>query len=80
MALHPEVQVKAQQELDSVVGTNRLPEFWDRPALPYLRALVTELLRWHVVLPLGVPHRAIADDEYRGFLIPRGATVAVNVW
>ena len=41
MALHPEVQVKAQQELDSVVGTNRLPEFSDRPALPYVRALVT---------------------------------------
>ncbi|RPD64515.1 CyP450 monooxygenase [Lentinus tigrinus ALCF2SS1-7] len=80
MALHPEVQMKAQQELDGVVGTNRLPEFSDRPSLPYIDALVKELLRWHVVLPLGVPHRVIDDDEYRGYLIPGGATIAVNVW
>ncbi|TFK92449.1 cytochrome P450 [Polyporus arcularius HHB13444] len=80
MALHPEVQIKAQKELEAVVGTNRLPDFSDRASLPYTDALVKELLRWHVVLPIGVPHRVVADDEYRGKLIPGGATILVNVW
>ncbi|KAI0714199.1 CyP450 monooxygenase [Cerioporus squamosus] len=80
MALHPEVQLRAQKELDTVVGTSRLPEFSDRASLPYIEALVKELLRWHVVLPIGVPHRVVADDEYRGHLIPSGATILVNVW
>ncbi|PIL29425.1 cytochrome P450 [Ganoderma sinense ZZ0214-1] len=80
MTLYPEAQSKAQEELDAVVGTERLPEFSDRPTLPYLSALVKELLRWHPVAPLGLPHRVVADDEYKGYLIPGGATVFVNVW
>ncbi|RDX54149.1 cytochrome P450 [Lentinus brumalis] len=80
MALYPEVQMQAQKELEAVVGTNRLPNFSDRASLPYIDALVKELLRWHVVLPIGVPHRVVADDEYRGNLIPGGATILVNVW
>ncbi len=80
MALYPEVQKKAQLELDSVVGSERLPEFSDRPSLSYLNALVKELLRWHPALSVGVPHRAIADDEYNGCLIPGGASVFVNIW
>lgn len=45
MVLHPRVMKKAQQELDAVVGTSRLPTFSDRASLPYTEALVTELLR-----------------------------------
>ncbi|KAI0752807.1 cytochrome P450 [Daedaleopsis nitida] len=39
-----------------------------------------ELLRWRSVLPLGIPHRAIEEDEYRGFLIPKGSVVISNLW
>ena len=53
MALYPEVQKKAQAEIDAVVGLNRLPEFEDRPSLPYINAVVKELLRWHLVGPFG---------------------------
>ena len=55
MALYPEVQKKAQAEIDIVVGTNRLPDFEDRPSLPYINAIIKELMRWHSVLPLGEP-------------------------
>ena len=80
MALYPEVQKKAQQELDAVVGSERLPDFSDRPSLPYVNAIVKELLRWHPATPMGVPHRTLADDEYNGYIIPAGATVFVNIW
>ena len=53
MALYPEVQKKAQAEIDSVVGQNRLPTFKDRPSLPYINAIVKESMRWHVPAPLG---------------------------
>ncbi|KAM5534500.1 hypothetical protein V8D89_011832 [Ganoderma adspersum] len=80
MAMHPEVQRKAQAELDSVVGTSRLPQFSDRSTLPYVNALIMELFRFHVVAPLGIPHRTIADEEYRGYFIPAGTVVSPNIW
>lgn len=80
MALYPEVQKKAQQQLDSVITRGRLPNFSDLQALPYIRAIVKELLRWHSVTPIGVPHRAIADDVYNGFLIPAGSIITTNLW
>ena len=52
MALHPEVQKRAQAELDAAVGPHRLPDFEDRPSLPYISAIVKETLRWQLVLPL----------------------------
>ena len=80
MAMHPDVQRKAQDELDRVVGKDRLPTFADRDALPYVSALLKELLRWHVVAPIATPHRTVADDEYNGYHIPAGATIIPNVW
>ena len=53
MALYPEVQKKAQAEIDAVVGQNRLPDFHDRPSLPYINAVVKESMRWNLVLPFG---------------------------
>ena len=55
MALYPEVQKKAQAEIDAVIGPNRLPDFKDRSSLPYVNAVVKESMRWHLVLPLGEP-------------------------
>jgi len=53
MVTHPEVQRKAQAEIDRVVGNDRLPTSADQPNLPYIDALVKEVLRWHPVAPLG---------------------------
>ncbi|KAL1744246.1 cytochrome P450 [Schizophyllum fasciatum] len=77
---YPEVQKKAQEEIDRVVGTDRLPTIADRPNLPYVEALVTELYRWLPVAPLALPHRAVNDDVYNGMLIPKDATIFANVW
>ncbi|KAI0264146.1 cytochrome P450 [Gloeopeniophorella convolvens] len=80
MILHPDVQVKAQAELDSVVGRDRLPTFEDRPRLPYIDALCREVLRWKVVTPLAVPHATTEDNVYEGFFIPKGVMILANVW
>lgn len=54
MLLHPDAMRKAQQELDTVVGNDRLPSFADRDDLPYINALVLEVLRWHTIGPNGM--------------------------
>jgi cytochrome P450 len=53
MVLYPDVMRKAQNEIDVVVGSGRLPTFADTPHLPYVRAIVMEVLRWRPVGPLG---------------------------
>jgi cytochrome P450 len=53
LALFPQVQRRAQAELDVVVGRDRLPTFDDRPRLPYIEALYKELMRWQMVAPIG---------------------------
>jgi cytochrome P450 len=53
MAIYPDVQRKAQAEIDAVVGRNRLPDFNDRESLPYINAMVKETMRWQLVAPLG---------------------------
>lgn len=80
MALYPEVVRKAQEELDRTIGSERLPELSDRDNLPYISALMKELLRWTCPLPFGVPKRAMEDGIYKGYFIPAGATVIENIW
>ncbi|KAF5348483.1 hypothetical protein D9756_009666 [Leucocoprinus leucothites] len=78
--IHPDVQRKAQQEIDSVVGPDRLPEFSDIPHLKYLAAVIKESLRWNPVLPTSVPHLVSEDDEYMGYFIPKGTVVMSNTY
>ncbi|KAG5646917.1 hypothetical protein DXG03_001993 [Asterophora parasitica] len=52
MVLYPDVQRKARDEIVKVVGRGRLPDFKDRDKLPYIEALLQELLRWNPVAPL----------------------------
>ena len=80
MALHPHVVKRAQEELDRIVGNERLPELSDWENLPYISALLKELLRWACPLPIGVPKRVMEDDVYKGYHIPAGATIIENIW
>ncbi|KAI0058838.1 cytochrome P450 [Artomyces pyxidatus] len=79
MIMYPEVQERAQRELDAVVGKDRLPEFGDRPRLPYLACIIKEVLRWRATSALGIPHCTTTDDVYRGMFIPKGTTVIANL-
>ncbi|VDC01482.1 unnamed protein product [Peniophora sp. CBMAI 1063] len=80
MLVSPESQQRAQRELDSIVGRSRVPTFADIPQLPYICAMVKEVLRWGAVMPLGLPHRCMEDDMYGGYFIPKGSIIIANVW
>ncbi|KAG9311216.1 cytochrome P450 [Chiua virens] len=80
MLLNPDVQECAQAEIDSIIGTARLPDFEDRPLLSYVEAVLRETLRWHPAAPLSIPHAATTADVYDGYFIPRGATIIMNTW
>lgn len=54
MARHPEILAKAQAELDAVVGQEQLPDFSHQAYLPYVQAIMLELLRWQPVTPIGM--------------------------
>ncbi|CAG0919148.1 unnamed protein product [Notodromas monacha] len=80
LAQYRDVQNKCQEELDEIVGKDRLPSWeHDKPRLPYLEATVKEIQRFADVIPLGVPHFASADTEFRGYLIPKGAWIVSNL-
>jgi cytochrome P450 len=80
MTLYPDVMRKAQEELDRVVGLDRLPQWEDESNLPYLRAMIKETLRWRPVNKFGMYHASTEDDWYDGHFIPKGSVVVLNWW
>jgi len=80
MVLSPDIQKKAQEEIDRVIGSNRLASFADKSSLPYISCIVWECLRWNPVAPMGGAHFTTKDDQYNGYQIPKGSTVMANVW
>ncbi|KAF8884004.1 cytochrome P450 [Infundibulicybe gibba] len=77
---NPDVQRKAQQEIDSVVGHGHLPDFEDEPSLPFITAIVKETMRWRDVVPIAIPHLLEVDDVYKGYRIPAGTICIPNAW
>ncbi|KAL1722891.1 cytochrome P450 [Schizophyllum commune] len=82
MLANPEVQRRAQAELDSVLEPGRLPEYGDEERLPYITAIMKETMRLYPVAPMALPHlhSGKTDDVYRDFLIPKGAFLIPNTW
>ncbi|KAJ7083084.1 cytochrome P450 [Mycena belliarum] len=82
MILNPGVQKAAHTEMDNIIGRGRMPTLNDYDQLPYIRAIVKEVLRWRPVLPLGacLPHRLSQDDWYDGYFLPKDTTVIPNIW
>ena len=52
MVKFPEVQKKAQEEIDRVIGNDRLPEIQDRDSLPYVNAIMKEIFRWQPIISM----------------------------
>ncbi|GFS38900.1 cytochrome P450, family 98, subfamily A, polypeptide 3 [Actinidia rufa] len=77
---NPRVQQKAQEELDRVIGPDRLITESDFPNLPYLQFVAKEALRLHPPTPLMLPHRANANVKIGGYDVPKDSSVNVNVW
>ncbi|KAJ3890193.1 cytochrome P450 [Lentinula edodes] len=77
---YPEIQRKAHQELDKVVGRDRLPTVEDEKNLPYCHAIIKEVERCHNPFWLGTPHVASEDFTYRGQFIPKDTVVVLNTW
>ncbi|XP_069701115.1 methyl farnesoate epoxidase-like isoform X2 [Periplaneta americana] len=80
MLLHPDVQSRAQAELDSVVGRDRQPTLQDRPRLCFLESVIMEVQRRANIAPAALPHRALKDAVLMGHTIPEGATLLVSLW
>jgi len=80
MLLYPDVLKRAQNELDFVIGRDRLPTFEDRLRLPFIDAVYKEVSRWRPVTPVALPHAPKRDDVYAGFFIPKNAVVIGNTW
>ena len=79
LANNPTIQLKAQSELDSIIGLSRQPSFMDRPSLPYIEAIITEVLRMGSVAPLALPHYTLEDTELQGYFIPKGTVAFLNL-
>ncbi|KAF2154543.1 cytochrome P450 [Myriangium duriaei CBS 260.36] len=74
MIHHPLVQQKAQEEIDTVLE-GKAPTLSDMPKLPYLRAVICEVMRWKPNVPTGVAHEVEADQEYNGCFIEKGTRI-----
>ncbi|TGO84600.1 hypothetical protein BPOR_0486g00010 [Botrytis porri] len=82
LLLNPTIFHKARSLLDQSIGLDRLPSLKDRehPDLLYIEYIVQEIVRWRPLSPLGVPHKSLKDDIYKGMFIPRGTNVFFNTW
>ncbi|KAJ6527186.1 cytochrome P450 [Mycena capillaripes] len=80
LVAYPEVQKKAQEEMDRVVGQLRMPTLDDLEHMLYIRAMILETHRFRPLAPLLIPHCTLTSEEYNGFVIPKGTTIFVNAW
>ncbi|RGP67286.1 o-methylsterigmatocystin oxidoreductase [Fusarium sporotrichioides] len=80
MIAFPEVQKKAQAEIDAVTGGKRLPVFDDKEHMPYINALIKEAHRWIPVVPITTPHVTEEEMEYKGYRIPKGTYLVASTW
>ncbi|XP_069187321.1 cytochrome P450 2D15 isoform X2 [Procambarus clarkii] len=78
VAKHPAIQQRVQQELDSVVGNDRLPSFSDMDKLPYTQATIHEIQRTFNLVIFSLPHAALEDCTLAGYHIPKGTVLLAN--
>ncbi|KAG1829370.1 cytochrome P450 [Suillus variegatus] len=80
MVLYPDVQSRARAEIDQAVRHDSMPCLDDRASLPYLDAILCEVVRWYPPAPLGFAHAASNDDVYEGHFIPKGRCLGMKTY
>ncbi|XP_043937190.1 vitamin D 25-hydroxylase-like [Protopterus annectens] len=79
MMIYPNVQEKCFKEIESIVNGKEFASYDDRLRLPYTQAVIHEILRFANVVPLSLPHGVTKDVLFRGYTIPKGTRVMVNL-
>ncbi|XP_056601747.1 cytochrome P450 1A1 [Triplophysa dalaica] len=74
----PDIQAKIFQEIDNQVGTNRLPQFNDKPNMPYTEAFMYEVFRHSSYMPFTIPHCTTENITFHGYFIPKDTCVFIN--
>ncbi|KAG8849117.1 hypothetical protein FRB91_010219 [Serendipita sp. 411] len=80
MTIFQECQIRAREEIYRVVGRSRLPSLEDRPSLPYVNAILKEVMRWHPIVPQAAPHTTTEDQMLDGYFIKKGTLLLTNTW
>ena len=80
LILHTDIQSKIHEELDRVIGMDRMPTLQDRKDLPYTGAALYEIQRMATIVPLSVPHGTAYDTKLAGYDIPAGTLILPNLW
>ncbi|KAJ7154765.1 cytochrome P450 [Mycena filopes] len=81
MCLSTASKLKAQAEIDAFTDRmDRLPTAEEKDQFPYISALISEVYRWGLVAPMGIPHMFVEDVEYTGLTIPKNTTILINAW
>ncbi|CAE6475570.1 unnamed protein product [Rhizoctonia solani] len=73
-------QKRARDEIDRLYDEDTLPKYEDEQEMPFVRAVIKEVLRWRPPLPAAVPHRLEQDDYYEGYYIPKDSSIICNIW
>ncbi|GBN99748.1 Cytochrome P450 2U1 [Araneus ventricosus] len=79
-AVHQDVQKKVQEEIDNVIGMDRLPSWDEHDKMPYTAATIMELMRWRTIVPINVLRYTLFDTELNGYYIPKNSYVLANLW
>ena len=77
---HPDVMTKVRDEIERVVGLDRLVDEKDLPALHYLKAVVKEIFRLHPVGAFLIPHVSLEDTYVAGYFVPKGTRALINTY
>ncbi|XP_074152532.1 cytochrome P450 2C23-like [Sminthopsis crassicaudata] len=72
---HPEIQAKIHEEIDRVIGRNRVPSIKDRQDMPYMDAVIHEVQRFIDLIPLNLPHEVTRDIQLQQYVLPKGTTI-----
>ncbi|CAB1339270.1 unnamed protein product [Coregonus sp. 'balchen'] len=80
MALYPNIQEKVHKEINSVMGSGKSPTLEDKQRMPYVEAVLHEVLRFCNIVPLGIFRATTQDTLVSGYTIPKGTMVITNLY